>query len=62
MLVNLVVNSIQAMPEGGKITIKTLASEDNIFLVIEDTGIGMSEDVISKVFIPFLVVQSTISR
>ena len=53
VIINLIVNSIHAMPEGGVITLKTSASKDKVSLVIEDTGLGMSEDVREKIFLPF---------
>jgi len=57
VLVNLVVNSIQAMPEGGKIIIKTEFYNGQVSLVVEDMGIGMNSDVMKKIFIPFFTTK-----
>jgi signal transduction histidine kinase len=57
VLVNLVVNAIQAMPEGGTLTITTERAGDAIALTVQDTGIGMSADVLSKVFMPFFTTK-----
>lgn len=53
VLVNVVVNAIQAMPKGGKLSIQTKASDKFVSLIIEDTGIGMEEKVVNKIFLPF---------
>ncbi len=53
VLVNLVVNSIQAMPKGGELTIQTKASDAFVQLIIKDSGVGMSENVQKKIFLPF---------
>lgn len=45
-------NSIEATPEGGRITISTNKDENNIFLAISDTGYGISEEDIGKIFDP----------
>jgi signal transduction histidine kinase len=57
VLVNLVVNAIQAMPDGGTLTILTERAGDTIVLTVQDTGIGMSAEVLSKVFMPFFTTK-----
>jgi len=57
VLVNIVVNAIQAMPSGGVLTIQTQASLDFVSLIIKDTGVGMSESVRKKVFLPFFTTK-----
>ncbi|MCF7858715.1 MAG: PAS domain-containing sensor histidine kinase [Candidatus Cloacimonetes bacterium] len=57
VLINLIVNSLQAMPNGGIINIKTFNDEQKVFLECSDTGIGMSKAVISKIFHPFFTTK-----
>ncbi len=53
VLVNLVVNAIQAMPSGGVLTITTSVSDSHVVLIVEDNGVGMSKREIKQIFVPF---------
>lgn len=53
VIINLCVNSFQAMPNGGELVIQTFSANENIYLVIQDTGVGISEQVVKRIFDPF---------
>ncbi len=57
VLMNFAVNSIQAMPEGGHLTISTDCDGCQVLLTIEDTGIGMNSDVRERIFEPFFTTK-----
>ena len=57
VVINLIVNSIHAMPQGGKIIIKTLASDNKVSLILQDTGTGISDEVQQKIFLPFFTTK-----
>ncbi len=53
IVLNLVVNALQATPRGGHIEVGTSADATHVQLQVEDFGAGMSEDVIAQIFLPF---------
>jgi len=57
MLVNLVKNAMAAMISGGIIRIKTWYSNDFIFMTVEDTGSGIPDELIHKIFEPYFTTK-----
>ncbi|MCK4419271.1 response regulator [Candidatus Aerophobetes bacterium] len=57
VLTNIIFNAVDAMPEGGRITISTKEDEDKVYTSISDTGVGMSERTKRKVFDPFFTTK-----
>lgn len=57
---NIILNSIQAMPNGGKIEVKTRLNENFIEIEIRDTGMGISAENLTKLFEPFFTTKRDI--
>ena len=57
IVVNIGLNAIQAMPDGGRLTITSSKSPENIMLEFKDTGIGIEEEIKSKIFDPFFTTK-----
>jgi signal transduction histidine kinase len=55
---NLVLNAVQAMPNGGRLTLSTGRDDKKIWLMINDTGAGMSPERIKQIFEPFNTTKS----
>jgi len=57
VLINLLMNSVQAMPNGGNILIKTYKSGSQVAVEIEDSGAGIPKEAMAKIFDPFFTTK-----
>ena len=60
VFLNMIANARHAMPDGGTLTIKTMAKGKNIYIEITDTGTGIKEEDIDKIFDPFFTTKESI--
>jgi signal transduction histidine kinase/CheY-like chemotaxis protein len=59
VLVNMVFNAIDAMPEGGTLSLTTRVAGDSVIIKVADSGVGMYPEVRSKIFDPFFTTKGT---
>ncbi len=57
VLVNMVFNAIDAMPEGGTLTLTTRTVNKSVVISVVDTGVGMYPEVRSRIFDPFFTTK-----
>lgn len=52
-LTNLVINAVDAMPQGGTLTLRTWSTESDAYVAVEDTGTGIDAKLHKRLFEPF---------
>jgi signal transduction histidine kinase len=57
VLLNIAINSLQAMPDGGKLTFRTFQRDRFLIVEVEDNGIGINEKIAGRIFDPFFTTK-----
>jgi len=57
VLLNLVTNAIQAVPKGGRVSLRICADDREVSVAVEDNGPGIPEENIERVFEPFFTTK-----
>jgi signal transduction histidine kinase/CheY-like chemotaxis protein len=57
VLVNMVFNAVDAMPNGGQLTLAAYDIDESVVIMVADTGFGMAPEVKSRIFDPFFTTK-----
>jgi len=57
IVVHLIHNAIEAMPNGGRLEIRTSERGERVYVEVSDTGMGMIEEVKNRIFEPFFTTK-----
>ena len=59
-ILNLVINARDAMPKGGTLSVETSSGDENIEIKIADTGVGIKDEHINKIFDSFFTTKDSV--
>ncbi|MCB2118309.1 MAG: cache domain-containing protein [Rhodobacteraceae bacterium] len=57
VLVNLILNAVQAMPGGGTLSVSTADSKKGVVVTVADTGTGIPPEILPRIFDPFFTTK-----
>lgn len=58
VLSNLVINALQAMPDGGRLTIHAFYKNSKAFIAVQDTGVGIPDKIRDRLFEPMITTKA----
>jgi signal transduction histidine kinase len=59
VVLNLILNAIDATPSGGRVRLRAHASRSHVVIVVEDEGPGIPPELVSRIFEPFVSTKET---
>jgi signal transduction histidine kinase len=58
VLLNLILNGLQSMPQGGSLTLEAEVSRGNMIVTVADTGEGVPQETLSRIFEPYFTTKT----